>query len=190
LLGVPTIRLPDSGSRVKPALVLAVIRQESEFDPTAISAAGARGLMQLMPASARAAAATLKIPYRAPATTEAQYNVRLGSAHLADYIGEFGGSYLLGIAAYNAGPDNVRRWIETNGDPRKAEVDTIDWIELIPFGETRNYVQRVLESLQVYRYRLTGMSQALAFDLERPNPLAPDLAHTPPSMVAGPMPTE
>lgn len=156
----PTLDLPvavSSGGRPEPALVLAIIRQESEFDPAAISSANARGLMQLIPSTAQLQARREGMPYdRAALTSDPQYNIRLGSAHLADLIDDFGGSYILAIAAYNAGPSNVRSWIADWGDPRSRSVDAVDWIELIPFSETRNYVQRVTENLQVYRHRLAG----------------------------------
>lgn len=156
----PILNLPlavSSGGRPEPALVLAIIRQESEFDVGAISSANARGLMQLIPSTAQAQARREGMSFdRGALTTDAQYNIRLGSAHLADLVDDFGGSYVLAIAAYNAGPANVRSWLTEWGDPRSSTVDTIDWIELIPFAETRNYVQRVTENLQVYRHRLAG----------------------------------
>jgi soluble lytic murein transglycosylase len=102
---------------------------------------------------------------RSALTTDPQYNVTLGSAHLADLVDDFGGSYVMAIAAYNAGPSAVRNWITEFGDPRSSGVDVIDWIELIPYSETRNYVQRVTENLQVYRYRLAG--QPVEIQLER-----------------------
>lgn len=156
----PLIDLPpvvrESG-RPEPALVLAIIRQESEFDPAAISSANARGLMQLIPGTAQMQARREGIPYqRSALTTDPAYNMTLGSAHLADLVDDFGGSYVLAIAAYNAGSANVRSWISDWGDPRARDVDVIDWIELIPFAETRNYVQRVTENLQVYRHRLAN----------------------------------
>jgi len=155
----------------EPALVLAVARQESEFDPQAVSSAGALGLMQMMPGSARAVANAHGMRYSpADVTTDPKYNLQLGQAHLADFIAEWGGSYVLAIASYNAGDGNVRRWIDAYGDPRSPSVDPIDWIELIPFGETRNYVQRVLENTGVYRNRLVGSDQKLGImtDLYRP----------------------
>ncbi|MEJ0022076.1 MAG: lytic transglycosylase domain-containing protein [Alphaproteobacteria bacterium] len=153
----------------EPALVLAVIRQESEWDATVISPAGARGLMQLMPQTARAVCQAIGVPYQLAAlTSDATYNMTLGSAYLGQLVEQFGGSYVLAIAAYNAGPDRVREWIAAYGDPRSHDVDTIDWIESIPFAETRNYVQRVLENVQVYRQRLNDHSErTLAEDLDR-----------------------
>jgi soluble lytic murein transglycosylase len=156
----PLIELPSSvqqSRRIEPAFVLAIIRQESEFDASAISSANARGLMQLIPSTAQAQARREGIPFeRSALTSDPQYNVTLGSAHLADLVDDFGGSYVLAIASYNAGSHNARAWISDWGDPRSRSVDVVDWIELIPFAETRNYVQRVLENLQVYRHRLAG----------------------------------
>lgn len=156
----PLIELPQrvhSAGRPEPALVLAIIRQESEFDIGAISSANARGLMQLIPSTAQAQARREGLTFqRGALTTDPQYNMTLGSAHLADLVDDFGGSYVLAIAAYNAGSTNVRNWIAEWGDPRSSSVDTVDWIEQIPFSETRNYVQRVTENLQVYRHRLAG----------------------------------
>ena len=105
------------------------------------------------------------ITYERASLTDPEYNVTLGSSHLADLIDDFGGSYVLAIAAYNAGSHNARSWISEWGDPRSRSVDVVDWIELIPFSETRNYVQRVTENLQVYRYRLAGRPTPI--ELER-----------------------
>ncbi len=151
----PGARQPGSA---EPALTLAIIRQESEFDPGAVSSASARGLMQLMPATARMQARREGLSYSGPAmlTNDPNYNVTLGAAHLGDLIDDFGGSYVLAIAAYNAGSSRSREWIVDWGDPRSRNVDVVDWVELIPFSETRNYVQRVMENLQVYRHRLAG----------------------------------
>ncbi len=165
----PTLELPplvQARGRPEPALVHAIIRQESEFDPAAISSANARGLMQLIPSTAQLQARREGMSFsRAALTTDPDYNVTLGSAHLADLVDEFGGSYVLAIASYNAGSHNTRSWISDWGDPRSRSVDVVDWIELIPFSETRNYVQRVMENLQVYRYRLAG--QPVEIQLER-----------------------
>ena len=151
--GYPIITLPP-GSELEPALTHAIIRQESGFDESARSRAGALGLMQLMPRTARQVSKGLKLRYsRARLTTEPTYNIRLGSRYLQTQLNDFNGSYVLALAAYNAGPHRVRRWIKERGDPRQPGVDVIDWIERIPFSETRNYVQRVLEGLHVYRLR-------------------------------------
>ncbi len=134
------------------ALVLALSRQESEFNQFAVSPAGARGLMQLMPATAQGVAKEIKAGYQlASLTNDAGYNVRLGTHYLNGLLQNWSNNYVLALAAYNAGEGRVRRWIRDWGDPRLSHVDVIDWIELIPFTETRNYVQRVLEGVQIYR---------------------------------------
>jgi soluble lytic murein transglycosylase len=156
----PLIELPSTvraGGRPEPALVLAIIRQESEFDAGAVSHANAHGLMQLIPSTAQLQARRIGMTYqRSALTSDPEYNVTLGSSHLGDLIDDFNGSYVLAIAAYNAGSHRAREWISDWGDPRSRSVDVVDWVELIPFAETRNYVQRVMENLQVYRYRLAG----------------------------------
>jgi len=138
------------------ALILAITRQESNFDTNARSSAGARGLMQLMPATARGLAKREKLAYAEKKLTEPAYNMRLGSAFLTDLVGSFDGSYVLAAAAYNAGPSRARQWVKQFGDPRDSSVDPIDWIEQIPFSETRNYVQRVMENVMIYRTVLAG----------------------------------
>lgn len=151
LLLYPRRQLPV-GPAPEPALVLSVMRQESEFYPKARSPVGALGLMQLMPATARHTARGLGLPFnRDRLTDDPDYNVRLGQAYLKELIDRFDGSYILALAAYNAGPARADRWIKEYGDPRDPDVDPIFWIERIPFSETRNYVQRILESLTVYR---------------------------------------
>ena len=140
---------------VEPALVLSLIRQESQFNPEAISHAGARGLMQLMPATAKSVARRNGLRYdKGRLTRDPDYNMRLGTSYLADMLDEFNGSHVMALAAYNAGPHRVTRWVADHGDPRRPDVDPIEWIEQIPFSETRNYVMRVLEGLVVYRKRL------------------------------------
>jgi soluble lytic murein transglycosylase len=168
----PLVSLPKSGSDApEPALVLGLTRQESEFDAGAVSVAGARGLMQLMPASAKRAATLSRLTFRPADLNNPDYNIQLGMATLSEYLDRWGGSYILAIASYNAGPSNVRNWVEAYGDPRESGVDPIDWIESIPYPETRNYVQRVLENLEVYRNRLNSSDQQLVIlsDLYRPN---------------------
>lgn len=156
----PLLSLPADAQlsgRPEPALVHAITRQESEFDTEAVSPVGARGLMQLMPATAQATARLVGLPYdRARLTQDGVYNLTLGAAHLEDLIEEFNGSYVMAIAAYNAGASRPRQWNADWGDPRSGAVDIVDWIELIPFSETRNYTMRVMENLQVYRYRIAG----------------------------------
>ncbi len=159
-LGIPPFEaLEGSAER---AIVYAIARQESEFDPKAVSGAGARGLMQLLPSTARAVARTYKLPFDAATlTTDASMNARLGAAHLGELLARQRGSLILTFAGYNAGPGRVREWMTAYGDPREPEVDPVDWIERIPFTETRHYVQRILENLQVYRARLYGGSALL-----------------------------
>jgi soluble lytic murein transglycosylase len=150
------------------ALVLAVMRQESAFDSVAESSAGARGLMQLMPATAKQMARSLGINYsHKKLDSDPEYNLRLGTAYLDDLLRHYDGSYVLALTAYNAGPARLSGWMKDNGDPRAHDVDAIDWIEMIPFNETRDYVQRVLENLQIYRARLgkTTMAQSIEDDL-------------------------
>ena len=139
------------------ALVLAVIRQESAFDGGAVSYAGARGLMQIMPATAKRLARQLKMGYsKDKLVNDPAFNLRLGRAYLTQLLDRYDGSAMLALAAYNAGPARVNRWIKQNGDPRDPTVDPVQWLETIPFSETRNYVMRVLESLVVYRHRLNS----------------------------------
>jgi soluble lytic murein transglycosylase len=170
----PVIAVPGySGPGTPPdtALVLGIIRQETEFDPASVSSAGARGIIQVMPGSARHFAALAGLPYRPnDLTNDPDYDLKLGMTELAGELSDWGGSFVLAVAAYNAGPTNVKRWIATFGDPRDARVDPVDWIEEIPFSETRNYVQRVLENTEVYRNRLSGTDQRLQIlaDLYRP----------------------
>jgi soluble lytic murein transglycosylase len=162
---------PRSGS-AEPAMVLALARQESEFNHRAVSSADARGLMQMIPRYAQAEARMVGLPFRQSwLTDDPQYNLRLGRGFLDDLVDDFGGSYILAAAAYNAGPSRARQWIRDFGDPR-AGVDPVDWIESIPFSETRNYVQRVLENTVVYRHRLTGqpVDIRLSEDLRRGRP--------------------
>ncbi len=162
---------PRSGS-AEPAMVLALARQESEFNHRAVSSADARGLMQMIPRYAQAEARMVGLPFRQNwLTDDPQYNLRLGRGFLDDLVDEFGGSYVLAAAAYNAGPSRARQWIRDLGDPR-AGADPVDWIESIPFAETRNYVQRVLENTIVYRHRLTGqpVEIRLSEDLRRGRP--------------------
>ena len=165
--GYPVLNARPKG--VEPALMHAVARQESEFDPRAVSRADARGLMQLLPSTAKQVARGLRMRYSASRLFDADYNVTLGSAYLAELLEDFDGSYVLALAAYNAGPSRARRWVRQNGLPGQGSIDPIDWVELIPISETRNYVQRVLENLQIYRARLadTPVDIALIQDLHR-----------------------
>ena len=149
---------PTDGLPIEAALTNAITRQESNFDTEAVSSANARGLMQLLPATAQQVARRLNTPYQLPMLQgNPAFNMRLGSAYLAQMIDRFGGTWPYAIAAYNAGPGRVDEWLQTNGDARTATLQMLDWIELIPFAETRNYVQRVLENAVVYR-ALTGVA--------------------------------
>lgn len=146
----PQVAIPPAYAR-NWAFAHGIIRQESSFERTAVSNAGARGLMQLMPGTARQSAGRVGVSYAlGRLTDDPQYNVLLGSYYLSELLDEWGGSAVLAAAAYNAGSGNVRRWIAANGDPRMPGVDVVRWIEDIPFSETRNYVQRVLENSVVY----------------------------------------
>jgi len=148
---LPRARVAGDGEP-EAALSLAVSRQAGRFDPDAVSSAGARGLMQILAATAKRQARRLGLAYDVyDLTADPAFNVRLGRAFLGRLIKRYDGYYPLAIAAYNAGPGRVDRWIKRFGDPRQGAVDIIDWIEMIPFAETRNYVQRVLEGLTVYR---------------------------------------
>jgi soluble lytic murein transglycosylase len=135
-----------------PAFSLGIMRQESSFDVAAVSSSGARGLMQLMPPTATAVAKQLGILASVPTlTVDAGHNIRLGTAYLQEVLTRFDNCLPLAAAAYNAGPHRVEQWLVENGDPRTGPVDMVDWIELIPTGETRNYVQRVVENVVMYR---------------------------------------
>jgi soluble lytic murein transglycosylase len=152
--------IPDSAdiSGSGKALAYAIARQESEFNVSAVSSAGARGLLQLLPDTARDVARRAGLIYSPERlVTDAGYNATLGAAFLGEQLGRFDGSYILTFAGYNAGPRRAAEWIKRYGDPRGKDIDTVvDWIERIPFPETRSYVQRVMENYQVYKMRLTG----------------------------------
>ena len=131
----------------------AIARQESQFAENAISHAGASGLMQLMPGTAREQSGMLGMSYRqSDLINNPAYNVQLGNAYFARMMDYFSGSYPLAIAAYNAGPGNVNKWLRANGDPRNGSIDWLTWIERIPIFETKNYVQRVIENAAVYEH--------------------------------------
>ncbi len=169
----PVFDLPEyqgKGQEPEPALTHAIIRQESEFNPRAISRAKARGLMQILPSTARLTARRHGLSYQVAWLTEKpEYNTQIGRAFLSDLLERYEGSYIMTAAAYNAGPSRVDRWIREFGDPREPGTDPVDWVENIPFRETRNYVQRVMEANQVYRARLINAPYrvTLAFDLKR-----------------------
>ncbi|WP_181905121.1 lytic transglycosylase domain-containing protein [Aestuariispira insulae] len=163
--GFPTLSL-KSGNILDQAVTLAIIRQESAFDVAARSSAGARGLMQLMPATAKQVARQNKLKYsRDRLTVDGAYNVTLGQSYLAGLIDRFDGSLPMAFAGYNAGPHRVKRWLRDYGDPRNSADEALDWIEFIPYEETRNYVQRVLENVVVYRQREQGRHVALNWEL-------------------------
>ncbi len=143
-----------AGAEPEPGLVNAVTRQESNFDPEAISSANARGLMQLLPATAQAVAKRLGLRHHTGMLlNDPVHNMRLGAGYLDQMMARFGGALPLAVAAYNAGPARVDEWLGTLGDPRGVDVSMLDWMEMIPFTETRNYVQRVIENMPVYRAR-------------------------------------
>ncbi|NTG72966.1 lytic transglycosylase domain-containing protein [Agrobacterium rhizogenes] len=157
-LAFPIGVIPDNAniSGSGKALAYAIARQESAFNPAAVSSANARGLLQLLPKTAKAVAGRHGLAYSdAKLTQDAGYNATLGAHYLGEQIDAFGGSYILTFIAYNAGPNKVPEWISRYGDPRGKSIDdVVDWIERIPFPETRNYVQRVMENYQVYKARL------------------------------------
>lgn len=157
--GYPVRAMPKIrriGKPVETAVVYAISRQESEFNAKARSYAGARGLMQLMPGTARGLARKYKQRHSvARLTAHPSYNVMLGTALLGDLIAQFNGSYIMTFAGYNAGPGNARKWVERYGDPRGGRTDPVDWVESIPFTETRKYVQKVMQNVHIYRSLLT-----------------------------------
>ncbi len=167
--------LPERGYPVRtvgdgapePSLVLGVTRQESSFDPLARSGAGARGMMQLMPATAQVVARRSGLGVGS--LDDPDYNIKVGSTYLGQLIDQFSGSYVMATAAYNAGPGRPVQWVGQCGDPRSSTSDPLDFIECIPFSETRDYVMRVMEAAQVYRARLNGGKApiTLAADLKR-----------------------
>jgi soluble lytic murein transglycosylase len=147
--GFPTVAVP-TGYEGNWTMIHAIARQESQFDKTAVSSAGARGLMQLMPGTAREQSGKIGLTYQPAAlTTDPNLSIMLGSSYFQRIYANYN-SYPLAIAAYNAGGGNVNKWLRANGDPRTGAVDMVDWIEAIPFQETRNYVQRVIENAVVY----------------------------------------
>jgi soluble lytic murein transglycosylase len=155
--GYPLMAPPAIRTSAEPAFTLSIARQESNFYPAARSHANARGMMQLLPATARITARSIGEPYsEARLTTDPLYNMRLGSSYLGQMIDRFSGSYIMAAAAYNAGPGRPADWVNFCGDPRGASVNPLDFIECIPFSETRNYVMRTLETTMVYRARLNG----------------------------------
>ncbi len=146
----PTVNVPAAHSQTW-TLAHAIMRQESQFDRAAVSHAGARGLMQLMPGTARETSGKIAMAYRPDAlTVDTDYNIALGATYIERMLSYFGGSYPLAIAAYNGGPGNVNKWLKAYGDPRTGSIDMMEWIEKIPLSETRDYVYRVLENAVMY----------------------------------------
>ena len=155
--GLPSFR--PIGPEVERSVIYSIARQESAFDPTVVSPANAYGLMQVTPDAGRYVAKKYGATFDlAKLKNDPVYNTALGSAELAGLLDDYRGSYIMTFAGYNAGRGSVRKWIERYGDPRDPKVDAVDWVELIPFSETRNYVQRIMENLQVYRARFGGGS--------------------------------
>lgn len=165
--GYPLPSTPKTG--LERPLTLAITRQESEFDPRARSPSGALGMMQLLPSTAKEVAKKNAIAYAAERLYEPAYNMTLGSLYLKRLIDSYDGSYVLAIGAYNAGPGNVRKWVQSFGTPENDMDRAVNWIETVPFAETRNYIQRVLENLQVYRAVEGGSAEPLQLgaDLKR-----------------------
>jgi soluble lytic murein transglycosylase len=167
--GYPLRTPPSVAGGAEPAFVLAITRQESQFDPRVRSSADARGMMQLLPGTARDTARKIGVEYDESQLWEPVYNMRLGSAYLGQVADRFSGSYIMAAAGYNAGPGRPAQWINHCGDPRASTTDPLDFIECIPFSETRNYVMNVMSNMQVYRARLNGGSApiTLSRDLKR-----------------------
>ena len=158
--------VPD-GLAVSRALALSISRRESEFDPSAQSKAGARGLMQVMPGTAELVAKRLgEMSSAGRLISDPPFNVRMGSVYLSHIIEEFGPAVALVASGYNAGPGRPRKWITQFGDPRKDSVDVVDWVEMIPFSETRTYVMRVAEGVVIYRAKLKGVAGPVRISAE------------------------
>ena len=151
----PLHKLANSNWKIDGDILLAVARRESEFNPKARSSAGARGLMQIMPATAKQLTSNLGYKYSLDRLgSDWQYNLELGAEYLDHLLQRYDGSLLLSFGAYNAGPTRMDKWIKRYGDPRNNNTNFVDWIEHIPFNETRNYIMRVLEGVLVYRAKL------------------------------------
>jgi len=154
-MGIPPFK--SIGPDVEKSIVFAIARQESAFNPAVVSPAQAYGLMQVTPDAGKYVCKKYGASFDlGRLKTDAVYNAALGAAELGGLIEDYRGSYIMTFAAYNAGRGSVKKWIERYGDPRDPKVDAVDWVELIPFSETRNYVQRIMENLQVYRARFGG----------------------------------
>ncbi len=167
--GYPVIKITETAGLDK-SYLLALMRQESEFYAEAVSSSNAMGLMQLLPSTAREVAKKIGVSFSRDRLFEPAYNITLGSNYLAQMVARFGGSYVLATASYNAGPGRVRQWLNAFGAPGKTLHDVVNWIEVIPINETRNYVQHVMGNMQVYRFVLSGkkpVSLTLSHDLMR-----------------------
>ncbi len=163
----PVCMIPQKGQKIpEKALVMAVAYQESRFNPTVQSSAGAMGLMQLIATTAAAEAKRLGVKHSESKLYDPTHNLLLGSSHLSYLLNNFASSYILTIAAYNAGPNPVKRWLTNFGDPRNGNVDVIDWIEMIPYSQTRDYVMRVLENVTNYRSMEGQPKKTLIDDLK------------------------
>ncbi|MCI5045781.1 MAG: lytic transglycosylase domain-containing protein [Aquisalinus sp.] len=186
----PLVAVPDEAKAyAEHALILGLSRQESEFNAQAFSSAKARGIMQLLASTAQITARKEGLPYyRSRLLDDPSYNMIIGSAHLKHLQERFNGSYIMTLAGYNAGPHRVDQWVDTYGDPRQPDVDPVDWVELIPFGETRNYVQRVLENVQIYRARINEqpIPGELSRDLVRGGGTTTAIGITPPTKAITP----
>ncbi len=152
----PLRAVPEVPGAPDPAFVMAITRQESSFDPKIRSSADARGMMMLLPSTARGVARRLGVPWVESKLWEADYNMQLGTFHLGELMNDYSGSFLLTAVGYNAGPARAPQWTPFCGDPRGATSDPLDFIECVPFTETRNYMMRVMENVQIYRARLAG----------------------------------
>ena len=186
--GYPVRTPPDGAAGAEAPLVLGVARQESGFDPKARSGAGARGMMQLMPGTAQTIARRSGLGWGS--LDDPDYNMKVGSTYLGQLVGQFSGNYAMAAAAYNAGPGRPTLWATYCGDPRDSSSDPLDFIECIPFSETRDYVMRVLEATQVYRARLNGghAPLSLAIDLKRGGYGLPGAPSAVPPLMPNPAP--
>ncbi|MDB5471642.1 MAG: lytic transglycosylase [Caulobacter sp.] len=189
--GYPLLSPPPVYGGAEDAFVLAIVRQESQFDPRVRSHADARGMMQLLPSTARATARQVGVEWQPDRLWEPEYNMRLGSGYLGQMVSNLGGSYVMAAAGYNAGPGRPVAWVQFCGDPRDPNGDPLDFLECIPFAETRNYVMNVLSNVEVYRARLNhGQAPlTLSSDIRRGVMPSPDLPTGPqPYLPDGPQP--
>lgn len=189
--GYPLLSPPPVYGGAEDAFVLAIVRQESQFDPRVRSHADARGMMQLLPSTARATAKRVGVDWQPERLWEPSYNMQLGSGYLGQMVSNLGGSYVMAAAGYNAGPGRPVAWVQFCGDPRDPNGDPLDFLECIPFAETRNYVMNVLSNVQVYRARLNhGRAPlTLSSDIRRGVMPSPDLPSGPqPYLPDGPQP--